>query len=741
MEPENINPAATPQGEPANNSNQAQPSEARPPRPAGSRPPQSGGGVRRGGGRGNDQNRDQSGPQSGGQGGGNRRGGGRGQGQGQGGDKQGGGISGGASRASRGQAVRAQKRLQMDAQKLVGQYASAQQGEPRRANVIIDDASKLKLTFLGGQYAIGEKNMQVLEYGDDALVLDCGNNLGVDLPGINYMIADPSYLDTIKHKLRGYVISHGHLDHLGGLKHIVPLYPAPIYGSRFTLGVVEKTFEDSYAETGLEFKPTLNVMNMDNHERIKLGDFFIELIRITHSVPESSCIVVESPVGTIINTGDFRLDPEPLDEKPSDIERLKQLGDRGVLALLSESTYSDKPGRQPTEHTLQESFHDVIGNASGRVFIAIFSSNMNRVQMIINGAAAAGRKVALDGRSMMNYAEIAVRQGLLKIPKGTVVPMQSVPNLPEDQVLVVCTGGQGEPGSALQRMAEGSHKYVKLHEGDVVVVSSNPIPGNEVRYQEIGNELSGKGVHLYRNPTHEVDGTGPLHVGGHARRDEHREMMQLVRPKFFIPTYAGILNRKYHAEMAVEEGWARKDIIMANNGDKIAFTADRWEPAGEVAHGSLLVDQTGSIVSNVVVKDRVLLSEEGLVAIVLTIDKKSGALLTSPDIISRGFIYMREQEEMMNGLRAEIRRAVQQRYKRVELDRFKAELKDHITHYLFEQTKKSPIVIPVVNIIGGKVEAKTVHQSKTKSAEELAGDQQRRFQEMRARLLSQDQPD
>lgn len=725
MEPtnENTNPKpAEPNG---------QSGETRPPRQAGGRPPQNGGG-RRGG------NSNGAAPA-----GGQRRGGGRGQGQAN--DKQ--AITGSSvSRSSRGQAVRAQKRLQMDAQKLVGQYAAAQPADQRRANVIVDDASKLKITFLGGQYAIGEKNMQVIEYGDDALVLDCGNNLGVDLPGINYMIADPSYLETIKHKLRGYVISHGHLDHLGGLKHIVPQYPAPIYGSRFTLGVVEKTFEDSYAETGLEFKPILNVMNMDNHERIKLGEFFIELVRITHSVPESACIVVESPVGTIINTGDFRLDPEPLDEKPSDIERLKELGDKGVLALLSESTYSDKPGRQITEHTLQGSFHDVIGNSEGRVFVAIFSSNMNRVQMIINAAAAAGRKVALDGRSMMNYAEIAVRQGLLKIPKGTVVPMQSVPNLPENQVLVVCTGGQGEPGSALQRMAEGNHKYVKLHEGDVVVVSSNPIPGNEVRYQEIGNDLAGKGVHLFRNPTHEVDGVGPLHVGGHARRDEHREMMRLVRPKFFIPTYAGILNRKYHAEMAVEEGWARKDIVMANNGDVIAFTPDSWQHVGEAPNGSLLVDQTGAIVSNVVVKDRVLLSEEGLVAIILTVDKKTGALLTSPDIISRGFIYMREQEEMMNGLRAEIRRAVQQRYKRVELDRFKAELKDHVTHYLFEQTKKSPIVIPVVNVISGggngsKVEAKTVHQSKTKSAEDMASEQQKRFQEMRARLLSQDQPD
>jgi ribonuclease J len=486
-------------------------------------------------------------------------------------------------------------------------------------------------------------------------------------------------------------------------------------------------------------------MNIDNHERLKFGELYLELVRITHSVPESTCIVVDTPVGAVINTGDWRLDPEPLDEKPSDIERLKELGDKGVLVLMSDSCNTQLPGRTPTEHTLQQSFHDVIGNAEGRVFVAIFSSNMNRVQMIINAAAAAGRKIALDGRSMMSYAEIAVRQGLLKIPKGTVVPMQSVPNLPDSEVLVVCTGGQGEPGAALQRMAEGNHKHVKLHEGDTVVISSTPIPGNEVRYEEIGNELVGRGVHLYRHPTHEVDGVGPLHVSGHARRDEYREMLHLVRPKFFIPIYAGTLNRRRHEEIAVEEGWNRNNVIRANNGDQFAFTANTWEYVGEMPHGSLLVDQTGAVVSNVVVKDRVLLSEEGLVAIVLTIDKKTGALMTSPDIISRGFIYMREQEEMMNGLRAEIRRAVGQRFKRVDLDRFKAELKDHVTHYLFEQTKKSPIVIPVVNVItgaaGGKVEAKTVHQSKTKSAEDMAAEQQKRFQEMRARLLSQDQPD
>lgn len=647
--------------------------------------------------------------------------------------------------SSRGEAVRAQKKTQMDAIKIANQYSAARVSEepkPRRAN-FIDDSTRLKITFLGGQEAIGEKNMQVIEYGDDALILDCGNNLGLELPGINYTINDTTYLEQIRHKIKGYVISHGHLDHLGGLKHIVPKFPAPIYASRFTMGVIEKTFEDAYAETGLEFEPQMIIMNMDSHERLKVGVFFIELVRITHSVPESSTIVVDTPVGRIINTGDFRLDPEPLDKMPSDLTRLKQLGNEGVLALMSESTYADVPGRQPTEHTLQQSFHDIIGQAEGRVFVAIFSSNMNRVQMIINAAEAAGRRVALDGRSMMGYAEIAVRQGILKVAKGTVLAMREVANIPERQVLVICTGGQGEPGSALQRMATGEHKHIKLKEGDTVVVSSNPIPGNVLRYQEIGNDLALQGVHLFRNPTHEVDNCGPLHVGGHARRDEHREMMNILKPKFFIPIYAGALNRRYHAEMAVEEGWNRRDIIYANNGDSVLLTKDKWEMAEPVPCGSLLVDSTGRIVNNVVVKDRVLLSEEGLVCVVLTVDKKSGTLLTSPDIISRGFIYIKDSEELMNGIRNELKRAVEQRFKRVDLDRFKAELKDHLTHFLYDKTGHSPIVITVVNVIGGKASVRTAANGgeKTKTSEQIAAEQEKRFQEMRARLLGQDQPD
>jgi ribonuclease J len=640
---------------------------------------------------------------------------------------------------TRGAAIRAQRRNQDDANKVIEQYAGASQKAHKRANVIPNTAEKLKVTFLGGLEDVGEKNMAVIEYGDQAIILDCGNHLGVDLPGVNYEINDTAYLEAIRRKIRAYVITHGHLDHMGGLKHIVPKFPAPIYGSRYTIGVIEKAFVDDERKDNVDFKPELVVANLESHEQLKLGSFGLEFMRITHSIPDAAAICITTPVGRVIATGDFRLDPEPLDHMPSDTARLKELGDAGVLLLLSESSYVDIEGRVPTESTLQQSFYDIIDNAEGRIFVAAFSSNMNRAQMIINAAVAAGRNVVLDGRGMLNYAEIAVRQGILRVPKGTIIPITQASTVAEDKLLIMCTGGQGEPNAALQRMSDGEHKSIKLHAGDTVVVSSSPIPGNEIRYDAIGNKLSKIGVHLFRHPTHELDGCGPLHVSGHARRGELREMIQLTRPKFLIPVHGGALRRRYHAELGIQENIPRENVLLPDNGDSLYFTNQTVEQGGRVPHGSLLVDQTGSVTSGLVVKDRLMLSEEGILTAILTIDKKSGQLLTSPDIISRGFIAMRESEELMSLFRSELRRAVQQRFKRVSLDRFKQEIRDFITHFLFDQTGHSPIVIPVVNIISSKASTIAVQASMQPPVEAKASSEQKRFQEMRARLLTNDQ--
>lgn len=653
--------------------------------------------------------------------------------------------------ASRGAAMRAQKRNHDDAHRILSQYASnggqkAQENSPPQRANYIDNNPTLKVIALGGMDGGGSKNMILVEYMNDAVIMDCGNDLGVDLPGINYGICDTAYLETIKPKLRAYLITHGHLDHIGGLPHIVPKFPAPIYGSKFSIGRVEEIFSNFGLPMPDGFELRTVVMNENTHEKLKVGPFFVELVRVTHSIPGSTIVVLDTPVGRIINTGDFRLDPNPLDHERTDTERLTELGKEGVLVLLSESTTTERPGRTPSESTIEQSFIDIMQQAPGRIFIGLFSTNMNRVQMIINAAVHHGRKVAMDGRSMISTLEMAIRHGFVRVPKGTFVPIAQVSNMEDDQVVVVCTGSQGEPSSALQRMSNGEHKNVKLKEQDTVVLSSSPIPysGNDAKIRVMVDDLFRKGVHVFRHETREVDGCGPLHVSGHASIDEYKDMINMTKPKFFIPIYGDFTSKRQHIEIAVEEGIPRKSTLNAENGDVIEFSPTSMEVTGRVQNGTILVDQTGAIVSSVVIKDRLLLAEEGLVAVVLTIDKKSGQLLTSPDIISRGFIYMRDNEELMNTFRTELRRAVQQRFKRVDLDRFKVEIKEHVTHFLFEQTQRSPIVIPVVNVISGKPGPvdKPKQNGNGKgtqpTAEELAVEQQRRFEEMRARLLGQD---
>ena len=655
--------------------------------------------------------------------------------------------SGQTRTVSRGAAIRAQKRNAEQANKLANEYldASAQKLE-NRANTI-DDSPTLKIIGLGGMDGGGSKNMILLEFQNDALVIDAGNDLGVDLPGINYGIADTTYLESIKHKLRGYVITHGHLDHIGGLPHIVPKIPAPIYGSRFTIGRVEEIFGNFGLPMPEGFELQTIMMNETTHERLKLGNFFVELVRVTHSIPGSTIVIVDTPVGRVINTGDFRLDPSPLDHERTDTDRLIELGKEGVLVLLSESTTSERPGRTPSESTIEQSYVDILDQAPGRVFVALFSTHINRIQMIINAAVKHGRKITIDGRSMTSTLEMAIRLGFVKVPKGTFVPIAAVNTLPDDKVVVICTGGQGEPSAALVRMSTGDHRHIKMKPQDTVVLSSTPIPesGNDALIGAMVDDLMRKGVHVFRHETRELDKCGPLHVSGHASIEEYRDMIDMTKPKFFVPIYGSYRSKQRHIEVAVEEGIPRNHTYNAKNGDVLAFTKDKMVHLGQVPHGTVLVDQTGAIVSNVVIKARIMMSQDGIVAVVLTVDRKTGTSLTSPDIISRGFIYMRDNEDLMTELRNELRRAVQQRFKRVDLDRFKQEIKEHVTHFLYEKTQRSPIVIPVINVVG-KVQGQPSPEGKpntsNKSPEDVARDeaamQARRFAQLRQQLLNQD---
>lgn len=613
-----------------------------------------------------------------------------------------------AARASRGQAIRA-GRMNSDT---VNRAINSIVTDPSRVEVtardlLPDDLSpKVRIIGLGGMDSGGAKNMMVVEYQNDAIVIDCGNELGVDLPGVNFAINDIGYLRKIQHKIKAYVITHGHLDHIGGLPYILPEIPAPVYGSRFTIAMVEQTIANSdHKVEGFQLQTV--IMNPDSHEVLKVGrDISVELIRVTHSIPGSTAIAIRTPAGMFINTGDFRLDPEPLDHMPTDIERLKELGKEGVLTLMSDSTTGEKLGRTETEQTLEPTFHDIFRSAPGRVFVGVFSTNINRIQMIVNAAVSDGRKIAIDGRSMMLTLETAVKHGFVKIPKGTFIPIANTASMRDEELVIIATGSQGEPNAALVRMSEGGHRHIKLKAQDTVVLSSTPIPesGNDALIGRMVDGLVRMGVHVYRHATHELDRCGPLHVSGHAGQDEHKDLLDILKPKFFLPIYGAVRSKQYLIELAVENGIPRKNTYNNTNGEVVEFSAESMTPAGVVEHGTVLVDNTGAIVSNVVVKDRMLMAEDGIVSVILTVDKKNGNLLTSPDIITRGFIYMRDNEDLMNEFRAELKRVVAQRFKRVDIDRFKQELKDHVTFYLYERTQRSPIIIPVVNVIGGKGE-------------------------------------
>jgi ribonuclease J len=584
-----------------------------------------------------------------------------------------------------------------------GRQFSLADMKKQRAN---PNRPSLRVIPLGGLGEMGiGKNMMALEYDQDIVIIDMGFLFpGADYPGINYITPDITYLEENKHKIRGIVFTHGHLDHIGAFRHIIHRLPAPVYGSKFTLGMVEKTMEE--ATSG--FTPEYNVMDPATHERVQLGDSFnIELVQVNHSIPDACAVVVRTPVGNIIDTGDWRFEEKPVDGKVFDLERLTEIATKeGVLLLLNESTNCESEGTHTHgEFEIQESFGQIMDlYPNNRLILSTFSSQIHRIQLILDEAQRHGRKVAFAGYSMIQNVELALRTGTIKVPKDTVVKMEDLVKLPDGKVLLVCTGSQGEFNAVLNRMASGAHKHIKVKSSDVVVFSSNPIPGNEKYVVRTVDGLMREGSGVIQNSKSHLTGVGPIHVSGHGYYDDHIKLINAINPTYYIPIHGEFHMLVHNANLAEKECAIPKDnIFVCDSGDVVEFYHDgSAKKTGRVPVGGVMYDDSGAEVSEVVLKDRIHMSHEGMFVVVLTVARGNGRLLTSPDIISRGFIYLRDSEELMNLIRQYLKQKVARSFggRKTDMDVLKKELKDEITHILYDQTRRTPIVIPVINEIG-----------------------------------------
>lgn len=559
------------------------------------------------------------------------------------------------------------------------------------------DAGKLKIIPLGGLNQIG-KNIMALEYEDDIIIMDMGFSFpGEDQPGIDLVVPDVTYLEQRKHKIRGILITHAHEDHVGGIPFLLPKIPAPIYAAKFTIKFIERKLE----EYRLPFKPELHIVDQDKHDRIQLGVFNIEFLRITHSIPDACSLVIRTPVGTIINTGDWRFEENPIDGKPSDKERLKQIGDEGVLMLMCDSTSCEKTGRSASESEIVDTIDEIfVRNYNKRVIIAAFSSQITRMQIIIDAVAKAKRKLVVVGRSMLNNLELSVKLGYVKIPAGLLIKARDMEKYSDGQLVVVSTGSQGETFSALQRMGTGDHRDVKLKGTDVVVLSASIIPGNEKSVWGMVDNLFRWGTYVYQPATAAIDDLGTMHTSGHASVDEIKEMIQLVRPKYYLPIHGEMHHMFHNAAIALTEGIADSNVFVIEDGQTLVVDEKGSVKEGpKVQAGSVLIDGAGiGDVQEIVLKDRLAMSESGVFMVVATVDKKTGKLATSPDIISRGFIYMKDNVELVQKSRQIVQNIFDKRDKALPANSLiiKTRMRDEIANYLFKVTKRNPIVLPVV---------------------------------------------
>lgn len=567
-------------------------------------------------------------------------------------------------------------------------------------------APHLKIMPIGGLGEMGiGKNMMAIEYDNDIVVIDCGFLFpGGDYPGINYITPDITYLEENKHKIRGHVFTHGHLDHIGAYRHVADKIPAPVYGSKFTLGMIQRTMEE--ATSGYE--PQYNVMDPESHERVQLGDSFsIELVRVNHSIPDATAVVIRTPLGVLVDTGDWRFEEDPVDGKKFDLERLTEIATtEGILMLMNESTNCESDGTHTHgEFDIQQSMGQVMEKyPNSRLILSCFSSQIHRMQVILEEAKKHDRKVAFAGYSMIQNLEVALRAGVIKVPKDVVVKMEDVVKLPDGKVTIVCTGSQGEFNAVLNRMASGSHKFIKIKNSDVIVFSSNPIPGNEKYVVRTVDGLMREGSDVIQNGKTHLTGIGPLHLSGHGYYDDHVKLISALNPTYYLPIHGEFHMLVHNAELAEKEcGIKRDNIFVCDSGDVVEIDTNGARKTGRIPVGGIMYDDAGAVVSEVVLKDRIHMAAEGMFVVVLTVQRGSGRLMTSPDIISRGFIYLRDSEELMGMIRQYLKQKVARSFngKKVDLDVIKKELKDEITHILYDQTRRTPIVIPVINEIGG----------------------------------------
>jgi ribonuclease J len=550
-----------------------------------------------------------------------------------------------------------------------------------------DGTQKLHVIPLGGLGEIG-KNSMAVECGNEIVVIDAGLAFPEEeMLGIDIVIPDFTYLLENRDKVKALLLTHGHEDHIGGVSFLLRNLNIPVYGTALTLGLVEGKLE----EAGLALHPDSRVVKPG--EQVTIGDFSAEFIRVNHSIPGSCAIALSTPVGTILHTGDFKFDQTPVDGEPTDYRRLTELGAKGLLALFADSTNAERPGYTPSERNVGGNIDRIFREAKGRILMATFASNVHRLQQAITSAANNGKKVAVIGRSMENTVAVAMRLGYLKAPEGTMVTVDEIKRVPLHNQVILTTGSQGEPMSALTRMSVNDHKSIELIPGDTVLLSATPIPGNE---KSVGRTIN----NLYRRGAEVIhDRSAGIHVSGHGSQEEQKLMINLTRPRYFVPIHGELRMLLQHKKLAEGCGIATEDILIGENGTIFEFTGDSAAIAGKVTSGQVLVDGLGvGDVGNIVLRDRKQLSQDGILIVVVAMEKETGLIMGGPDIVSRGFVYVRESEGLLEEAKDRVKNALYDCLERnvTEWAVLKSGVRDVLGKYLYEKTRRRPMILPII---------------------------------------------